>query len=142
MQQTINTVIPTSSLRFNIVKEDTVCTKILTHVAVADLLMILVTYLPKLVTAYARRWVLGPVICFATAALGPIPGNIAFLIFLGSIAKVSYFSIDCLTKTLTRIASSEEYLAGLAEILLLTFLSCYKFGTLCFPLQMQTSQNR
>ena len=63
-------------LRFNLVKDDTVCTEILTHVAVADLLMTLVRFLPILVTAYARRWVLGPVICFATVAFTPLAGNV------------------------------------------------------------------
>ena len=68
-------IVKTIPTRYNLVKTDSVCTKILANVAVADLMMTVVTYIPKLVTAYARKWVLGPVVCFATAALNPLPGS-------------------------------------------------------------------
>ena len=44
--------------------------------AVTDIALIVVAYVPKMVTVYSGRWVLGPVICYLSAFCQFVPGAV------------------------------------------------------------------
>ena len=68
-----NTTVLYLSLVHNALKLDPISLMFIHHLAVSDILVSLIMFLPMLIVLCARRWVLGKVLCFGSAFLFSVP---------------------------------------------------------------------
>ena len=61
------------SFKHNAIQMDRVSLLFIQNLAVSDIVITLLYYVPTLITLFAKRWVLGPGVCFITAFFHSIP---------------------------------------------------------------------
>lgn len=74
-----NSIVLYASRKFNAIHLDTASVLLIQNLAITDIALILVAYVPKLVTLYHHTWLLGPVLCYVTAFSQFVPGAVEIM---------------------------------------------------------------
>ncbi|XP_063686084.1 galanin receptor 2a-like [Bolinopsis microptera] len=74
-----NSIVVYATKMFNAIHLDSASVLLIQNLAVTDIALIMIAYVPKLVTLYTGRWVLGPVICYLTAFCQFVPGAVEII---------------------------------------------------------------
>ena len=68
-----NTLVLCGSCKYNAIDLDEVTLVFIQNLAIADLMNVVLLEIPSIVTLFAKRWILGEVVCFITGMLVIIP---------------------------------------------------------------------
>ena len=87
-----NSIVVYATTIFNARHLDTSSVLLIQNLAVTDIALILIAYVPKLITLYSGSWTLGPVICYLTAFGQCVPGVVE-IITLTCISSFRWFMV-------------------------------------------------
>ena len=74
-----NSVVVYATKKYNAIHLDTASVLLTQNLAVTDINLIVIAYVPKLFTLYAGKWVLGTSICYWTAFSQFVPGTVEII---------------------------------------------------------------